>query len=50
MDAIQAFNTLGSSEAIKDCIERLEKNPPVRHKIQTQQGMKMDKYSYGWNY
>lgn len=49
-DAVQAFGALGSTDAMRDCIERLEKQPPVRHTVRTQQGMKMDRYNYGWTY
>ncbi|NQU10517.1 hypothetical protein HQ590_07000 [bacterium] len=49
-DFVQAVGALGSTDAMRDCIERLEQHPPVRHIVRTQHGMKMDKYSYGWTY
>jgi hypothetical protein len=49
-DFREAVRALCSTDAMKNCIERLEKYPPVRHTVRTQHGMKMDKYHFGWNY
>jgi len=49
-DFVQAVGALGSKNAMRDCLQRLEKEMPVRHTVRTQHRMKMDKYSHGWTY